>query len=83
MDFNFLNKKTDYNKGKKGKGEGSFSGSIAGAVIIFMLITAAYLAISKDGKVIPEIAISDLAKSVSSGEVKDILVEGAPLTEVR
>ena len=80
MDFNFLDKKSEQNKGKKPKVGGSFSSSIAGAVVIFMLITAAYLVISGDGKVTPEIPISDLAKSVSKGEVKKILVEGDKLT---
>ncbi len=84
MDFNFLNKKADQNasqnKGKKPKVGGNFSSSIAGAVIIFMLITATYLVISGNGKVTPEIPISDLAKSVSAGEVKKIVVEGDKLT---
>ena len=81
MDFNFLNKKDERNsKGKKPKEGANLGGSIAGAVLIFMLITAAYLAISGDGKVVPEISISDLAKSVSLGEVKNILVAGDKLT---
>ncbi|MFA6524540.1 MAG: ATP-dependent zinc metalloprotease FtsH [Candidatus Paceibacterota bacterium] len=79
MNFNLLNQKNSNNKGKKGK-ESKFSGSIAGALLIFMLITALYLAISGNTKDIPEIPISDLAKSVSAGEVKKILVEGEGLT---
>ncbi|OGI95642.1 cell division protein FtsH [Candidatus Nomurabacteria bacterium RIFCSPLOWO2_01_FULL_42_17] len=59
---------------------GNFGGSIASTVIIFMFITAIYLAVSDTGKVAPEIPISDLAKSVSIGEVKKILVEGEKLT---
>ncbi len=84
MDFNFLNKKASQNnsqnKGKKGKGVGGFGGSIAGTIVIFMLITAVYLVVSDNGKVVPEIPISDLAKSVGAGEVKKILVEGDKLT---
>ena len=45
-----------------------------------MLITALYLVVSDTTKVVPEIAISDLAKSVSSGEVKRIEVSGEVLT---
>src|SRR3989339_81539 len=79
MDFNFLNKKNPLNKGKKQKG-GNLFGSISGAVFIFMLITAVYLIVSDNSKAIPEIPISDLAKSVSVGEVKKIVVEGDKLT---
>jgi len=80
MDFNFLNKKGQQSKGKRPKGEGNFGSSIAGAILIFMLITAAYLVVSGDGKITPEIPISDLAKSVSAGEVKKIVVAGDKLT---
>ncbi|KKS23794.1 MAG: Lysyl-tRNA synthetase [Candidatus Nomurabacteria bacterium GW2011_GWC2_41_8] len=80
MDFNFLNQKNPQNKGKKGQPPAKFGGSIAGAILFFMLITALYLVVSGEGKVIPEVAISDLAKSVSAGEVKNILVEGDKLT---
>lgn len=88
MDFNFLDKNTGQNatqnKGKKPKGSvgggGGFGSSIAGAILIFMLITAVYLIVSDRNKAAPEIPISDLAKSVSAGEVKKILVEGDKLT---
>ncbi len=80
MDFNFLNKKEERNKGKKPKVGGNFAGSFVGAIFIFMLITAVYLAVSDNTKAIPEIPISDLTKSISSGEVKKILVEGEKLT---
>jgi cell division protease FtsH len=80
MDFNFLNKNVTPNKGKKGKRESKFSGSIMGAVLIFMLITAVYLTISGSvQKKAPEISISDLAKNVSEGSVKKIIVEGESL----
>jgi len=81
MDFNFLNKKdTEKKPSKKGK-EPNFSKSIAGTILIFMLITALYLVISGNPtKNEPEISVSDLAKSVSAGEVKKILVEGEKLT---
>jgi len=84
MDFNFFNKKanqnTGQNKGKKPKKGANFSGSIVGSILIFMLITAVYLVVSDNGKVIPEVPISDLAKSVSAGDVKNIVVEGDNLT---
>lgn len=80
MDFNFLNKKNLQNKSKKDPKPTKFGGSIAGSIFIFMLITAVYLVVSDSAKVIPEIPISDLAKSVSVGEVKNILVEGDKLT---
>lgn len=81
MDFNFLSQKGDKNKGKKQKLGGNFGGSIASTVLIFMLITALYLVVSDSGaQKIVEIPISDLAKSVSGGEVKKILVEGEKLT---
>ena len=80
MDFNFLNQKEPQNKGKKSQKPTKWGGSIAGAILFFMLLTALYLVISGDGKVTPEIPISDLAKSVSAGEVKTILVEGDKLT---
>jgi cell division protease FtsH len=51
-----------------------------GAVLIFMLITAVYLTISGSvQKKAPEISISDLAKNVSEGSVKKIVVEGESL----
>ncbi|MEK7128360.1 MAG: AAA family ATPase [Patescibacteria group bacterium] len=78
--FNFFSQKNSQNKGKKPKGGGGFGGSIAGTILIFMLITAVYLAVSDSGKVVPEIPISDLAKSVSESGVKKILVEGEKLT---
>ncbi len=80
MDFNFLNRNSASDKAKKPKKKGNFSGSIAGTILIFILITAAYLAVSDNGKVIPEIPISDLAKSVSAGDVKNIIVESDKLT---
>ncbi len=82
MDFNFLNQKDPKNKSGKKKGKNGFGGSVAGTILIFMLITAVYLGVSDTGKVIPEIPISDLAKSISVGEVKKILVEGEKLTIV-
>ena len=80
MDFNFLNKKNLEKKVKKTMKGPNFSGSILGAVMIFMLITALYLVISGMPKAAPEIPISDLAKSVSAGDVKKIVVEGGDLT---
>ena len=81
MDFNFLNKDVTPNKGKKGKKESKFSGSIMGAILIFMVITALYLIITGSTKKDePQISISDLAKNVTDGTVKSISVEGEDLT---
>ena len=80
MDFNFLNQKDPQGKGKRGPKQTKFGVNIAGAILFFMLITGLYLVVSGDGKVTPEVPISDLAKSVSVGEVKTILVEGDKLT---
>ena len=80
MDFNFLNQKNSQNKGKKGPKPMKWGSSIAGAILFFMLITGLYLVVSGNGKVIPEVTISDLAKSVVAGDVKNIVVEGDQLT---
>jgi cell division protease FtsH len=80
MDLNFLSPKGNQNKGKKGGPGTNLSGSVAGAIFIFMLLTALYLVFSSESKMVPEIPISDLARSVSAGEVKKIVVEGDKLT---
>lgn len=80
MDFNFLNQKEEKDENKKSKKELNFGASVAGAVFIFMLITALYLIISDVPKDTPEIPISDLARQVESQQVKKILVEGENLT---
>jgi len=74
-----LNQKEIKNKMKKGKENPKFLGNIAGALLIFMVITALYLLVSGPKKDTPEIPISDLAKSVSAGEVKKIEVSGGDL----
>jgi cell division protease FtsH len=84
MDFNFFNQKNEpnapQNKGKKKK-KGNFSGSILGAIVFFMLITALYLAVAGNGApTTPQVSISDLAKSVVAGDVKTIAVQGDDLT---
>jgi len=84
MNFNFLNQNNKENKDtKKGKGGetgGSFWKSIGGMVVIFMIITAVYLAVSGSIKETPQVSISELAKSVQNGEVKNIDVSGEALT---
>jgi len=80
MDFNFLNQKEPQDKGKKKKKPTKWGGSLAGALFFFMLITGLYLMVSGDGKVIPQVSISDLANSVVGGNVKTIVVEGDKLT---
>jgi len=80
MDFNFLDQNKEEKKGKKGKKDTKLSSSIMGVILIFMLITATYIVFSDVNKKEDEVAISVLAKSVSSGEVKKIVVEGERLT---
>ncbi len=76
MDFN-INPK---NKGNKKKKKPSFSSNFTGAIFILMILSALYLVFSDGSKVVPEVAISDFAKSISSGEVKKVVVEGEKLT---
>lgn len=78
MDFNYFKKKIGQNN-KKNKKETKLSTSIAGAIFVFMLITALYLVIAGDTKKITEVSISELANSVALGEVKKIVVEGDKL----
>ena len=73
-------KNKEGNKGKKNTKNSNFSSSIAGAVFIFMLLTALYLVVSDNSKTPTQIPISDLAKNVSAGEVKKIVLEGDALT---
>ncbi len=80
MDLNFLNKKGPKNKGGGGKEGMNLGGSIAGALFIFMLITALYLVLSDTSNKIPQIPISELARSVDAGQVKKIVVAGEVLT---
>ena len=80
MDFNFLNQKEPQNKDKKKKKPTKWSGSLVGALIFFMLITALYLVVSGSGKTVPQVSISDLANSVIAGNVKTIVVQGDALT---
>ena len=80
MQINLLNQKEPKNKGKKGKKNPNFSGNILGALFIFMTITALYLLVSGGIKEEQQVSITDLAKSVTAGEVKNISVEGEDLT---
>lgn len=79
MSLNFLNQE-EGDKKKPAKKDGpKFGGSISGAILIFIVITALYLALSGGTKTIESIPVSDLAKSVERGEVKKIVVEGEQL----
>ncbi len=69
---------------KKGKKKiptgGRFLGNIANAVLIFLLLIAAYTLASDLVKKEETIALSDLAAKVVAGEVTDIVVEGEKIT---
>ena len=80
MDFNIKPKNSDLNKGNNKKTQSNFSSSLTGAIFIFIILSALYLVISDNSTPVSEVAISDLAKSVSIGEVKKVLVEGEKLT---
>ncbi|MFM7088354.1 MAG: ATP-dependent zinc metalloprotease FtsH [Candidatus Paceibacterota bacterium] len=79
MEFKFAKQEQPKDKGKKPK-ESKFWGSIASTIFIFMILTALYLALSGSIEKPALIPISEVAKSVSSGEVQTILVEGQKLT---
>ena len=79
MDFNFLSQKEEKGRPPRGKGGPRFSGSIAGSILIFMLISALYLLLVTPDNTL-EIPISDLAKNVSGGMVEKIEVAGDNLT---
>lgn len=81
MNLNFLNQNNGGKGGGKGKKpEPKFLGSIASTVLIFMLITALYLAFSDPARENKEIPISEVAKSFEAGEIQKVLVEGEKLT---
>ena len=80
MDLHFSDKKQSNDKKKGGKEkEPSLMRHITTAIFVFMLITAAYILVSDNYKTTPEVALSDLAKSVSAGEVTKISVDGDTL----
>lgn len=66
----------DKHTSKNKKGGSNFSGSIALAIIVFMLITALYVVITDSSKTVTEIPISELAQDVSAGKVEKIEVSG-------
>ncbi len=80
MNFKFSEKKKDGKEKKNKKQESTLAGSISGVVFSFMVIIGFYLLLSNNLKKLPEVSISNLAKNVSAGEIKKILVEGEKLT---
>ena len=84
MNLNFLNQKEDKgkskNKPKKEKDGFKFLGNASGAVLVFMVIIALYLVVGDTSKAVVQVPVSDVAKSVSMGEVKKLLVEGEKIT---
>jgi cell division protease FtsH len=74
-------KKPNPNKGPKRSINGSFFGNfLLGALIIFFVVSIYSLVADNQSK--EKISISELARSVRSGEVKEISVEGASLEAV-
>ncbi len=81
MDFKFLNQNEEKGKAKKKGKEPKFFGSIASTILIFMILTGLYLALSGAGENKKELVpISEVAQSVTRGEVQNILVEGEKLS---
>lgn len=84
MNLNFLNQKEDKgkskNKPKKEKDGFKFLGNASGAVLVFMVIIALYLVVGDTSKAVVQVPVSQVAKSVSMGEVKKLLVEGEKIT---
>src|SRR3989344_6491019 len=70
------NRKNNKNKNTRNT---KFLGSLAGAIFVFMLITAVYLVVAGLPEDAPAVSISELAKSVAVGEVSKILVQGESL----
>lgn len=56
---------------------------IVNALFVFAMIVALYSIVSPTGKDVKEVSISELARSVSAGEVKKIEVAGEKLTVTR
>ncbi len=56
-----------------------FMKNIAIAIIIFMLISAAYIVVNGKANTTKDVSISEIAKHVNAGEVKSIKVEGDKL----
>ncbi len=85
----FMSKQTQPQPQKNEKPQGKtpeapkFSKNIAMAILVFMLITAAYIFIS--GKTVEKktVSLSELAKDVSAGTVVKISVDGDSLTATR
>jgi len=67
-------------KSKTGKTPGKFFGGLSSTVLIFMIIVAVYLAVSDNSKEVVQVPISDVATSISAGEVKSLLIEGEKVT---
>lgn len=83
MDLNFMKNKEDKgsnDKSKTGKTPGKFFGGLSSTVLIFMIIVAVYLAVSDNSKEVVQVPISDVATSISAGEVKSLLIEGEKVT---
>ena len=70
--------KKNEKKGKSGKPK--IGSQMVVALLIFMLLTAAYTFLSGSQKDTTEISISELAADVSAGTVKSIVVEGDKLS---
>jgi len=72
-------KKDSAQNGPKKPKSPKLAAHIRNAVLIFLLIAALYSFIAPKEKTIPEVSLSDLAKSISSGTVKSVDISGQDL----
>jgi len=72
--------KISLNKGWGGPGGTSIWRNLLSAILIFLILSSLYSAITEGRNKVPQIAISELARDVSSDKISKIIVEGDSLT---
>src|SRR3989344_4688692 len=68
------------NKKDSKKNEPKIVSQLVGTIIMLLIFVVGYSLIVKNYKEIPEVSMSEIAKGVSSGEIKKIEVSGEKLT---
>jgi len=82
MDFEVFNQKEKDKPPAKGARPPRFTSSLAGAILIFILISALYIALTGAPDSAEEVPISEVARGVSAGEVRSVEVSGDELKVV-